>query len=153
MDYLKILFQHKETIKQDKFSPNFQTPMIVIEEQLKILEYINLSPIPQTLQEEDIYYKDIKQSIMKIIFFINIVLTEKLKQNEIKQSNNNSKSEHYWKIITKHFSNLDTVKFINNNLTDINDSHEKALIFLTLIIIDKLIYRFLKQFYSENFEK
>ena len=162
MDYLKFLFKQTESVKQAKpvkeekfqLSPNFQSPMKVIEEQLNILESINLSPIPQTSQDKDIYYRDIKKSLMKLIFFIDIVLMEKLKLSKADISpKNNTQSEHYWKIITKHYSNLDTVKFINNIKTEINDTSEKSLTFLTLVIIEKLFGRFLKQFYNENFDK
>ena len=152
MDFLRVLFKQNDNKKVDKLSKTFQTPIKMIEEQLKILETINLSPIPQTIEDEGIYYMDIKKALMKIIVFIDIILFDKLKQN-VSDSKNVAKTEYYWNIISKHFFNLDSVKFINNIKTEVINPNEKSLIFLTLIIIEKFLNKFLKQFYHENFDK
>ena len=158
MEYLKQLFRFTDKITiQENYSSNFQAPIKVIEEQLKLFEGINLSPLPQTKDDQDLLLKQISESMIKIIYFLDIIVLERMKETnivDVKTSKREKYSDHYWKFITKYFSNTDSVKYITNIKEDsLSSLKEKGLCYLTILIMEKTFNVFVKQFYNQEFEK
>ena len=180
MDFIKHLFKSsnysqfnasnlglERNIKStESFNEN---PFMVLDSKLKQLEDINFSPLPQSKEDRSIVNFNILNSLIKIIFNLDTILQDKLKKkssinhssnnlhiynNAIKGVSNISYEEsHYWNFLIRHFTNLESVKFINNYLHDKAFANEKGLAWISIIVFEKKFYEFLVNFYKSDFAK
>lgn len=181
MDFLnKTLFNNINYNLTSKFKGtsksiiNQDDPIKIIEEQVKILEDVNLSPMPETALDLQIQKNEVMISLKKIVFAYHTILNDGIKQiNQRKLSivvnnnsnnginntvsnniNNNSKydEEGYWSYISKYFR-INSVKFINNVYEKLKNNTEKGIVWLTISILENSFYDSLNEIFSQEFDK
>ena len=156
MEFLRTLLNIPESNNKtpEKFKNNEilinESPLDIINTQIKNLENINLSPLPTTALDKNMLHDNLTNYLRKIIFSLNTIFQNKLKEDKLAD-----KSEiHFWNTIIKHFSNFNSVKFIN--LIFNKESYkiqEKALAWLCIILLEKRFYDFLESFYKSGIDK
>jgi hypothetical protein len=126
-----------------------KSPLHNIEEILKLLEDMYLSPLPNTKKLKNQQKTEIGQIIKKLIFFFDIILLNNLKIGSI--GTKGGEDMHYWTFISKYFQ-IPSVKFINNIYYRADTNPDKGYTWLCISIIEKSIHETLKEIYNQQFD-
>jgi len=156
-------FKYESTTSNESINEN---PLITINSHIMILEDINFSPLPHSKEDKSIHNSNISNSLIKIIFNLDTIFQDKLKKKSSVNTSNNKlinsikgvsnimfEDSHYWDYLMRHFSNFESVKFINKFLLEKAFSNEKGLAWLSIIIFEKKLNEFLQSFYKSDFVK
>jgi hypothetical protein len=151
MDLVRNIFKSSSEKEQKEFSYKPDSPLGVLQEQIKHLENRNLSPLPSTKEAVQIHKNDISGILKKIIYHFDIVLMDKLRRN---RSDSAFKVDdyHYWNFISKYFQ-IPSVKFINNNCGNLQTNSEKGLTWLYISISEKSLAESIREIYIQGFDK
>jgi hypothetical protein len=160
MEVVKNLFKTPTTTKtSDANIGKILDPVKSIEEQIKFLENINLSPLPNSKEAVRIQKSDVSTSLKKIIFNFDVILMDKLRRNSseknlLKQASSGTPEleVHYWNYLSKFFQ-IPSVKFINNYCNKLQTNAEKGLAWLCISITEKSLTESIKEIYNQSFDK
>lgn len=126
-----------------------KSPLYSIEEILKTLEDLYLSPIPNTPQLKKQQMSEIGLIIKKLIFYFDIILLNNLKIGSI--GTKDGEDMHYWTYISKYFQ-IPSVKFINNIYNRADTNSDKGYAWLCISIIEKSIHETINEIYNQAFD-
>jgi hypothetical protein len=124
-----------------------------IDEYIKQLENINLSPLPNTNSALKRQKAEVSGILKNIIYEYDAILSHKLKVGNSSGNlrNIDTESMHYWEFMSKYFR-ITSVKFINNIYNRVETNKEKGLAWLCISIIEKSFYETLREIYNQSFE-
>jgi hypothetical protein len=177
MDLVRNIFKSpsNQHLKDKENSFKSESPLGALEEQIKLLENINLSPLPSTKEAVMIHKNDVSAILKKIIYNFDIILCDKLRRNrssditpkqaQVSQNGNfqnysqnfqnfsqNFEEIHYWTYISKFFQ-IPSVKFINNIYEKLQTNNEKGLAWIYISISEKSFFDTVKEIYNQTFDK
>lgn len=157
MDMVRNIFKTPGNSREATFKSD--SPLGAVEEQIKQLENIILSPLPSTKEAVMIHKNEVSAILKKIIYNFDIILMDKLKKKSdtlLKVNTNNSNTQqedsHYWSYLSKFFQ-IPSVKFINNIYDKLQTNSEKGLAWIYISISEKSFFESLKEIYKQGFEK
>jgi hypothetical protein len=126
------------------------SPLQQIDEYIKQLENINLSPLPNTPSALKRQKSEVSTILKNLIYEYDAILSHKLKLSN-SSGNLREDNQHYWNYISKYFR-ITSVKFINNIYTRVETNKEKGLAWLCISIIEKSFYESLREIYNQAFD-
>lgn len=171
MDIIRNIFKSPLTLPRTDSIKIDNTPLNMIEEQIKLLENINLSPLPSTKEDLMLHKNEIAASLKKIISNFDTILLDKLRKNKSlsnmnstgsgngnkdialgRSSSNQLEEQHYWIYLSRYFQ-IPSVKFINNIYDKLQTIPEKGLAWLYISISEKSFHESLREIYNQNFDR
>jgi hypothetical protein len=126
------------------------SPLQQIDDYIKQLEDINLSPLPNTSSALKRQKAEVSAILKNIIYEYDGILSHKPKHSN-STGNLREDNQHYWNYISKYFR-ITSVKFINNIYTRVETNKEKGLAWLCISIIEKSFYETLREIYNQAFD-
>jgi hypothetical protein len=149
MNMVMNIFKSNSTSTNNSFvkNENTITPITIIQDQLKSLENLQLSPLPSDSSRK--HDNEVSSILKKIICNYDRILMDKL---ENKSETLYQKEPHYWNYISKYFQ-IPSVKFIHNIYEKLQTPSEKGLAWIYISITEKSLHESLKEIYNQGFEK
>jgi hypothetical protein len=154
MDVLERIFSSKEQFFEKTLIKQIKQKEIVsfFSEQVNNIEKFALQPLADSLEMNELMTNYLANCLAKIIGYIDIILSNKLKQNK-KLSKAFENQSHYWTFIISSFFNIDSVKFIHIFYGEKYNQSKLALAWLSIVLLDRSFYDFILELYKLEFDK